>query len=80
MTRDVMSAFSEFVNRLDEIGAPYHITKSRDDAVMVEVRAPGEHWEVEFLEDGRIDVERFRSNGHIDDEGVLVELWTLLAD
>ncbi len=30
---------------------------------MVKVAVPGERWEVEFFEDGRVDVEVFRSSG-----------------
>jgi hypothetical protein len=77
---DVVTTLLGFVGRLEERRVPYWISKSRDDAVMVDVQAPGEHWEVEFLTDGRILIERYRSNGHIDDEAVLEELWTLLAD
>ena len=42
--------------------------------------APGEYWEIEFLEDGEVDVERFRSNGHIDDESALEELFAQFSD
>ncbi len=41
---------------------------------MVEVTVPGERWEVEFLEDGSVDVEVFRSNGEIRNEVALEEL------
>ncbi len=75
--------FARFINFLDRLGAariPYWIKHSRDDAVMIVAFAPGQYWEIEFLEDGSIDVERFRSTGHIDDESVLDELFALWAD
>jgi len=31
----------------------------------VEAVVPGEHWEIEFFQDGHIEVERFRSDGEI---------------
>ncbi|MDQ2745384.1 MAG: hypothetical protein M3Z66_24240 [Chloroflexota bacterium] len=41
------------------------------DAILVEISTPGTRWEVEFFEDGRVEVERFRSDGTIDDETAL---------
>ena len=37
--------------------------------------APGERWEIEFLEDGSVEVERFISGGQICGEEVLTELF-----
>jgi len=39
------------------------------------VSTPGTRWEVEFFEDGRVEVERFRSDGTIADEKVLSALF-----
>jgi hypothetical protein len=47
---------------------------------MVLVAVPGERWEVEFLDDGSVEVERFISNGEICGEEALHELWTTYAD
>lgn len=42
----------------------YHkIENVRDEAIMIEIVVPGERWEVEFLEDGSIEVEIFHSDG-----------------
>jgi hypothetical protein len=41
---------------------------------MVEIAVPGERWEVEFLEDGAIEVEVFRSSGSIEGAEAIVEL------
>jgi hypothetical protein len=69
-----------FLERLDQAKIPYSMQHSREDAVMIVAFAPGEYWEIEFLEAGDIDIERFRSNGHIDDESVLDELFALCSD
>lgn len=45
--------------------------------IVVEVSVPGERWEVEFFEDGHLEIERFRSDGQIDDERVLEDLWRM---
>ena len=41
---------------------------------MVEVAVPGERWEVEFLEDGYVEAEVFRSDGEIRGETAVDEL------
>ncbi|HEY8786155.1 MAG TPA: hypothetical protein VIN63_06735 [Candidatus Limnocylindria bacterium] len=71
---------NDFVNRLVELRVSHRITKIRAAAVLVEVFAPGEHWEVEFLDDGTTEIERYRSDGHIYDEAALAELWALFED
>ena len=48
--------------------------------MMVLVTVPGERWEVKFMGDGSIEVERFLSNGEICGEAALRELWTSYAD
>lgn len=64
-----------FLQRLDETKTHYALWNYREDAISVEVYIPGEHWEVDFLEDGTIEVERYRSNGRIEGESVLEELF-----
>jgi hypothetical protein len=41
---------------------------------MVTVTVPGQRWEVEFFDDGRVDVEKFLSDGTISDERELPRL------
>ena len=69
----------DFLERLDDAKIQYTMEHSRDDAVMVSLVVPGEYWEIEFLADGGIDVERYRSGGAIHDEGILDELFTKYA-
>jgi hypothetical protein len=80
MKTDQFTRLLEFLERLDQAKIHYTMRHSREDAVMVVVYAPGEYWEVEFVADGDIDVERYRSNGHIDDESVIAELFALWAE
>jgi hypothetical protein len=61
----VFSNLLAFLRRLEEARIPYTIRHSRADAVMVEIVVPGERWEVDFLEDGDVDVEIFRSVGGV---------------
>ena len=41
---------------------------------MVTVAVPGERWEIEFFEDGHVEVEKFLSQGVEDNPDVLTEL------
>jgi hypothetical protein len=53
----------DFLRRLHAAKVPHTLTDHRDDAVTVLAFAPGEYWEIDFLADGEIDIERFRSQG-----------------
>jgi hypothetical protein len=75
--------FSEliaFLQRLDEAKITYTMEHSRDNAVQVTAFAPGEYWEIEFIEDEGIEIERFRSNGEIYEASALEELFALCSD
>ncbi len=63
-----------FIQQLDEAKLWYRLECVRD-AILVMVSTPGTRWEVEFFEDGRVEVERFRSDGMIDDEKALSALF-----
>jgi hypothetical protein len=63
-----------FLRRLRIHKMHYRLTQHRDDAIMVEVAVPGERWEVEFLENGTVEAEVFRSDGEIRGEQILDEL------
>jgi len=63
-----------FLNDLRAAKISYRLGHCRDEAILVEVAVPGERWEVEFFEDGSVEVEVFRSDGNIGDESVLRRL------
>lgn len=64
-----------FLQRLDEANIAYSLKHNRPEAITVTVDIPGERWEIDFLADGEVDVQRFVSNGDIRDEKVLEELF-----
>jgi hypothetical protein len=68
------------LKQLEEAHIHYPLACHREDALMALITVPGERWEVEFLGDGSIEVERFLSNGEICGEEALRELWTRYAD
>lgn len=80
MKENQLGRLLAFLERLDKAKIPYQMQHSRDDALMVLAYAPGQYWEVEFMENGEVDIERYRSDGHIDDASVLEELFALWSD
>jgi len=56
------------------------LNKIRDEAIMVEVVVPGQRWEVEFLVDGTIDVEKFISDKGYYDKSELEVLFREFSD
>ena len=52
-----------FINKLEESNIFYKLNKVRNEAIMVEIAVPGQRWEVEFMEDGTVEIEKFISDG-----------------
>ncbi|OIK08522.1 hypothetical protein BIV59_19915 [Bacillus sp. MUM 13] len=48
-----------FLNKLEEKNISYKLNKVRNDAIMVEIAIPGQRWEVEFMADGTVEIEKF---------------------
>ena len=69
-----------FLNQLRAGKIYYRLSQHRDNAIMVEVTVPGERWEVEFLDDGGVDVEVFKSDGTIHDRSLLPALVDRYSD
>lgn len=63
-----------FLRRLDASRISYRLDRVRD-ATMVVVAVPGERWEVEFMDEGGVEVEMFRSDGTIGDASALGALF-----
>lgn len=69
-----------FLNKLKENHIFYKLGKVRNEAIMVEVAVPGQRWEIEFMEDGTVEVEKFISNGEIYDSKELKFLFENFSD
>jgi hypothetical protein len=68
-----------WIEKLRAAKIPFTLATYRDNAVMLQVSVPGERWEVEFFEDGTVEVERFRSSGKIEGLSALDDLLALHA-
>jgi hypothetical protein len=80
MKEDRFDKILTFLHRLDEAKIHYSLGHYRDDGISVKIVVPGERWEVDFLDDGDVDVERFVSNGEIYEESMLEELFAKYSD
>ena len=55
----------DFVKSLKKHKISYRIEHNREESIMVLVAVPGERWEVEFLEDGTIELEIFGGSSSV---------------
>ncbi len=68
------------LRQLDAARIAFELKHSRDDAILVSINVPGERWDVEFLEDGDIEIERFTSDGEIYGATLLADLFARFSD
>ncbi|MCZ8519728.1 MULTISPECIES: hypothetical protein [Paenibacillus] len=69
-----------FLNKLEDSKIFYKLNKVRNEAIMVEVAIPGQRWEIEFLEDGTVEVEKFINDGNFYDVKELESLFKDFSD
>ena len=67
---DGLLKLAKFLDILEADKVYYTLDKIRN-GILVNVAVPGERWEVEFLVDGCVEVERFKSDGVVEDESAL---------
>ena len=68
-----------FLEKLENKKIHYHLQKIRD-SILIEVAIPGQRWEIEFMENGTIEIEKFFSDGHIFDHNETEVLFNDFAD
>lgn len=68
---DQFNKLLRFLNELEDKNIFYKIDKIRSESILIEIAVPGQRWEVEFMDDGTIEVEKFISDGQIHDENQL---------
>ena len=80
MNNDAFNSLVAFLDKLEQKKISYTLAHNRDEAIMVLVAVPGERWEIEFMSDGSVEIEKFISNGEIYGADSLGELFTRYAD
>ena len=74
-----LDAAAKFCAELERRHADYQLKIVRD-ALMVSVAVPGERWELEFFDDGAVEVERFVSQGVSEDGSALQKVLDYLDE
>jgi hypothetical protein len=69
----VFGRLLDFLNRLDQAHISYQLGHTRPDSVMIDISLPGWRWEVEFMTDQSIDIERYRSVAGVENDPGLLE-------
>ena len=75
-----LKEFIAILNKLEENSVFYKLNKVRNEAIMVEVAVPGQRWEIEFVEDGTVDIEKFISDKDMYDVNELETLFKKFGD
>jgi hypothetical protein len=69
-----------FLNQLDGAHICYTLGHTRPESVMVDISPPGWRWEVEFMIDGSVEIERYQSVAGVEDDAQLLEVLFVQAD
>ncbi|GKU82966.1 hypothetical protein [Niallia sp. NCCP-28] len=69
-----------FLNKLEKKKIFYKLNKVRNEAIMVEIAVPGQRWEIEFIEDGTVEIEKFISDGDFYDVKEIENLFSNFSD
>ncbi|ERI11630.1 hypothetical protein [Aneurinibacillus aneurinilyticus] len=75
-----LKEFIGFLNKLEDNTIFYRLSKVRNDSIMVEVAVPAQRWEIEFMEDGTVEIEKFMSDGNFYDAKELDSLFKDFSD
>ncbi len=70
-----LSELTDLLDRLDAADFQYTLSSVREGAIAVGIDVPGEHWEVEFMNDGDVEVEIFKSDGQIFDSSIIEDIF-----
>jgi hypothetical protein len=66
-----MTKLLNFLCRLEDCKIHYRLEHSRKESIMVIPDVPGQKWEIEFFDDGNVEIEIFTSDGEIRPESEL---------
>jgi hypothetical protein len=69
-----------FISSLDKAKINYTIEYNRNDAISILAVVPGERWEIDFVSNGTVEVEIFKSDGELYDNSMLNNLFEKFSD
>lgn len=74
-----IKSLTEFLETLEKRNIYYKLNKIRD-SILVEIAVPGQRWEVEFMSNGTVEIEKFLSDGTIYDHTEIENLLKNFSD
>ena len=78
MKPEPFAKFMRIVRSLEVAQIHFRVDYHRYDAITVEAVVPGERWEIDILDDGTVDFERFVTTGGVvgeDEMKTAIEKW-----
>jgi len=76
---DKLEKLIEFLNKLEKANIYFQLGRIREESILIEATVPGQLWEIEFLRDGSVDVQIYKSDGNLLDEkqlDALIKDWS----
>ena len=70
-----LSELTDLLDRLDAAEIQYTLSSVSEGAITVGIDVTSEHWKVEFMDDGDIEVEIFKGDGQVFDYGIIEDLF-----
>jgi hypothetical protein len=70
-----LSELTDLLDRLDAAEIQYALASVSEGSIVVGIDVPGEHWNVEFMDDGDIEVEIFKGDGQVFDYSIIEDLF-----
>ena len=70
-----LAKLTDFLDRLDAADIYYTLSSVKEGTVTVGISVPGEHWDVDFHDDGDVEVQVFTSAGEPEDFSSVEELF-----
>lgn len=75
-----MFTLYSFIETLKQKKIFFSLHSFREDSIMIRADVPGERWEIEFMKDGKIEAEIFKSSGEICGKESLKDFLDRFAD
>ncbi len=69
-----------FLTQLEKNKIHYTLTNHRDEVIMVTVVIPGQRWEIEFFENGLVELEKFKTSNDIEEVSFLSQIFVNLLE
>jgi hypothetical protein len=70
----------DLISRLQDAKIHFTMPSVRNEAVMLQVAVTSERWEIELMQSGTVEIEKFKSDRSIYNEAALADLFRNFKD